>query len=529
MQAVVKGGEWTSAANATRTTKMTTFDAARYVDSESDAASEKKSKSGGVVDVAAPAREEEEKGTSQKALAQVDGDARNVAAAAAAASAKSATSVAVAPVEGKANARSTLTDLVPEGVWRNLAILWGACLGALYEVCTMPTTVSNFNKAVYATTGYLGEYLPKGYSGALSLVDFYAMVADAVSTIVFFCLNVVTAIAMVLVTVRVIALVTGYGESALNFVCIPFTWTYALKAVKEVARDFKWSLGTHEVYGTALGVTVVTVEAFEMVAPVTTRGLCLGVCFSLFAADILRFSAGFLWVLGLLIATWTARGVLRMILRIVARVCPPVKQLTHALPRVVLVPGLKAAGAGLMSGAKASASLAGKGAKAAGAVGAKAAGAAGKGLKAGAGAAGSAAKRGAGGLKSGIGGAAGAAGVGAKVGTAAAKGTLVGVMAGTRGGVAAGLAAGKIGVRGTILAGKIAANAPGYAWRSAGRIRSFVKLTALRAEATLDPVAPKTKATLKKNGGLGGGAAGDKKAGDKDKARAVASQRLKLN
>ena len=54
-----------------------------------------------------------------------------------------------------------VSDFIPEGVWRNFAILWGACFGALYEVATMPTTVSNFNKAVYATTGYLGEYLPK--------------------------------------------------------------------------------------------------------------------------------------------------------------------------------------------------------------------------------------------------------------------------------------------------------------------------------------------------------------------------------
>ena len=109
---------------------------------------------------------------------------------------------------------------LPEGVVRNLAILWGACLGAAYEVTRIPTTVQNFNKAVYATTGYLGEYLPRGYDRALGAVDYYAMVADVVSALAFFVLNIVVAIAMVMVTVRVITLFTGYGESALNSVCI---------------------------------------------------------------------------------------------------------------------------------------------------------------------------------------------------------------------------------------------------------------------------------------------------------------------
>lgn len=84
-------------------------------------------------------------------------------------SATAAASVAIAAPEGastvpeaapKSMARR-VSDFIPEGVWRNLAILWGACLGSVYEVATMPTTVSNFNKAVYATTGHLGEYLPK--------------------------------------------------------------------------------------------------------------------------------------------------------------------------------------------------------------------------------------------------------------------------------------------------------------------------------------------------------------------------------
>ena len=78
----------------------------------------------------------------------------------------------------------------------------------------MPTTVQNFNKAVYATTGMLGEYLPRGYDRALGAVDYYAMVADVVSALAFFALNIVVAIAMVMVTVRMIKLFTGYGESA---------------------------------------------------------------------------------------------------------------------------------------------------------------------------------------------------------------------------------------------------------------------------------------------------------------------------
>ena len=282
-------------------------------------------------------------------------------------------------------------------------------------------------------------------------------------------------------------------------------------------------------YGAALGSTVVVIEIFEFVAPVVTRGLCLGVCFSLFAADLLRFAAGFLWVLGLLIATWTVRGVLRVTLRLVSKVFPPVKHLTHVLPSVSLVPGLKKAGQNLVSGAKA-------GAKAAGAVGSKAAGAAGKGIKAGAGkaagvagaaatVAGSAAKKSASAGKSSITGGVAAAGLGAKVSSAAAKGTVMGIVAGTKGGVSAGLAAGKLGVKGTVMAGKIAANAPGYAWRSAGKIRSFVKLAAVRAEAALDPVAPKTKAALKSKGGFG--TRMDKMSDDK--IRQVSSQRLKLN
>ena len=92
---------------------------------------------------------------------------------------------------------------------RNASIFAGACLGAAYEVATMPTTVQNFNKAVYAATGMLGEYLPRNYDRALGAVDYYAMVLDVVSALVFFALNVGVALAAVLVTVRVIKIFTG--------------------------------------------------------------------------------------------------------------------------------------------------------------------------------------------------------------------------------------------------------------------------------------------------------------------------------
>jgi len=43
-----------------------------------------------------------------------------------------------------------------------------------------------------------------------------------------------------------------------------------------LAEEFQWNPATHELYGAALAATVVTVEVFECVAPVVTRGLCLG-------------------------------------------------------------------------------------------------------------------------------------------------------------------------------------------------------------------------------------------------------------
>ena len=49
-----------------------------------------------------------------------------------------------------------------------------------------------------------------------------------------------------------------------------------LRAARELAEEFQWNPATHELYGAALAATVVTVEVFECVAPVVTRGLCLG-------------------------------------------------------------------------------------------------------------------------------------------------------------------------------------------------------------------------------------------------------------
>jgi len=88
------------------------------------------------------------------------------------------------------------------------------------------------------------------------------------------------------------------------------------------------------------------------------------------------------------------------------------------------------------------------------------------------------------------------------VGGAAARGTLFGIVGATRAGLGAGAAATRLGVKGTVLAGKTAASAPGYVWRTTGRIRSFVKLVTVRAEAALDPVAPKRKRGLHEDGKL---------------------------
>jgi hypothetical protein len=209
----------------------------------------------------------------------------------------------------------------------------------------------------------LGEYLPRNYDRALGAVDYYAMVLDVVSALVFFALNVGVALAAVLVTVRVIKIFTGYGESALNFVCIPFTWSYAVRAVKELDAQFNWRVPPLRAYGAALGATVVVVEIFESVAPVMTRGVCLGVAFSFFATELLQFASGFVWIIGLLFATWTARFVLRLALKLVSRVFPPAEQVRAAMPKIALVPGMKKAAAAMGVGAQAGALMAGKGAK----------------------------------------------------------------------------------------------------------------------------------------------------------------------
>ena len=53
---------------------------------------------------------------------------------------------------------------------------------------------------------------------------------------------------------------------------------------------------------------------------------------------------------------------------------------------------------------------------------------------------------------------------------------MYGVLAGIKGGVRAGVAAGETAVRGTVLAGNVVAGAPTYAWQSASKVRSFVRL-----------------------------------------------------
>ena len=254
---------------------------------------------------------------------------------------------------------------------RNASIFAGACLGATYEVATMPATVQNFNKAVYATTGYVAESLPRnGLAGkALSNIDFYAMVIDVLSAVAYFAAIVGVAIACVVVVVRMIGIFTGMGESALNFVCIPFTWTYAKRFVDECFARVgvsKARFAPTTTRGSAsLGVTAVVVEAFETVAPVTTRGLCLGLAFSFFATEMMQFG-GFVWIVGLLVATWAARVALRLVLG-VSKVFPPMERLRDAMPAVHVVPGLRKAAEHLGVGAGAALKAGSAAAQAAGA------------------------------------------------------------------------------------------------------------------------------------------------------------------
>ena len=369
---------------------------------------------------------------------------------------------------------------------RNASIFAGACLGATYEVATMPTTVQNFNKAVYATTGYVAESLPK----ALSHIDFYAFVLDVLSAAAYFAANVGVAIACVVVVVRMIGIFTGMGESALNFVCIPFTWTYAKRFVDEFLSSSRFSRNvattTTQRLGLSLGVTAIVVEAFETVAPVTTRGLCLGLAFSFFAAEIMQFAGGFVWIVGLLVATWIARVALRIVLGVVSKVFPPIERLREAMPAVHVVPGLRkaaehigaGAGAALKAGS-AAAKVAGKGVKSSAKAARKAGAAAGAGVSVGGGAGAAAAVAG--------------AKVGAAVGAAAAKTTVYGFLAGAKGGVRAGLAAGDLVLRGTAAAGSALIGAPQFAWRSAGKVRAFVRLATVQAEVFVDPVAPRAR------------------------------------
>ena len=231
---------------------------------------------------------------------------------------------------------ASLLDKITDRAWRNLAILLGACLGAAYEVAVLPSTRRNFNRAVYALTGtWRGESPLSVTAGrTISAIDFYAILADVFGAIAFFGANVACAIAAVIVTVRIIKVFTGMNESALNFICIPFTWGYAKGFVENVTADeFGAStLGWYQRHGASLGLTVAVVETMETVAPVTTRGLCLGLCFSAFAADFLSFAGGFVWVLALLLATWTARFVLRLALKLLTPIFPPADQLKNAMP-----------------------------------------------------------------------------------------------------------------------------------------------------------------------------------------------------
>ena len=392
---------------------------------------------------------------------------------------------------------------------RNASIFAGACLGATYEVATMPATVQNFNKAVYATTGYVAESLPRnGLAGkALSNIDFYAMVIDVLSAVAYFAAIVGVAIACVVVVVRMIGIFTGMGESALNFVCIPFTWTYAKRFVDECfarvgvsSSSARFAPTTTQRLGASLGVTAVVVEAFETVAPVTTRGLCLGLAFSFFATEMMQFAGGFVWIVGLLVATWAARVALRLVLGVVSKVFPPMERLRDAMPAVHVVPGLRKAAEHLGVGAGAALKAGSAAAKAAGAGAARSAKAARK--------AGSLAKDGVS-VGGGAGAAAAVAGakVGAAVGAAAAKTTVYGFLAGAKGGVRAGLAAGNLALRGTAAAGSALIGAPTFAWRSAGKVRAFVRLAAVQAEVFVDPVAPRARRAARE-GKLGQGAGG---------------------
>ena len=192
-----------------------------------------------------------------------------------------------------------------------------------------------------------------------------------------------------------------------------------------------------------------------------TRGVCLGVAFSFFATELLQFASGFVWIIGLLFATWTARFVLRLALKPARARVPPPSRSCAAMPKIALVPGMKKAAAAMGVGAQAGALMAGKGAKVAARAakgGAKMAGRTARGGSAGAGVVG------------GAGAAAAAAGAraGAAVGAGAAKGTVYGIVQGAKGGAKAGLAARDLVVKGTMTAGARRRRAAA-AWPDAGK------------------------------------------------------------
>jgi|TARA_B110000259_G_scaffold81600_2_gene95445 hypothetical protein len=419
------------------------------------------------------------------------------------------------------------------GLWfsdrfvRNVSILCGACLGAGWEVATMPATVTNFNKAVYAATGV------SKIGGVAQHVDFYAAALDVLSAVAYFAANVGVALGSAVVAVRMLTVLTGAGESALNFVCIPFTWRYAVRGVDATTNAFNVFLTRYQRLSACVCVTAAVVEVFETAAPVITRGLCLGMAFSFFATEIMQFAGGFVWVAGLLAATAAVRFALRVVLNLVSKVFPPLEKLRDAMPVVSLVPGLMkvthklgtvthrlGVGAGrAMAATRTAAAVAGKGAAArvSKKVSKKSPGGAGlvksrlftrselpsrTVTSAGAAAAVTGAK------------------IGALVGAAAAKTTVYGFIHGAEAGVQAGLACGGLVVKGTSAAGAAVVGAPAFVWRSAGKIRSFVRLVSVQLEVCLDPVAPKTRQAVS-NGKFGNSA-------EKEEQRARQTQKLKL-
>ena len=162
----------------------------------------------------------------------------------------------------------------------------------------MPTTVSNFSKVVYATTGYL-ELSSEGILGTLSAVDFYAMCADVVSAIIFS----VSSSRHLHGARHALSSGSSRGTAvALNLFAYPVD--VRVESGEELAHDFQWSPATHELYGAALWHR--RRRDFRIV-PVVTRGLC-SVCLQSLRRRSPEVRSGISLGLGLLIATWTLRG-----------------------------------------------------------------------------------------------------------------------------------------------------------------------------------------------------------------------------